>query len=242
MKFTMKFEEITVSKILIQRHIGLSTLSNHGGIEFLYSQNGHKVLRVSDFEKLKLTQQFRYPYLDLDKRFGNVSESSKKIGILTSMNAQTLPLEFIVRNSKRIQMKGHAKQPHPQWLQSPAGLARAISSLLQQPQSARNCLPLFMSVIAVLAIATTAHAKEVKVTPVSPFGFASNAFCLRSNANAPVTIAPSRNKPGVHPRLGVSPVEAPQAPRLGIHHLFFRTHGVSPAQVLPVLNHRDDVA
>jgi hypothetical protein len=156
MIFTLKFEEITVSKILIQRHIEISTLSNHGGIEFLYSQNGHKVLRISDFEKLKLTQQFRYPYLDLDKRFDNVSESSKKIGILTSMNAQTLPLEFIVRNSKRIQMKGHAKQPHPQWLQSP--------------------------------------------------------------------------------------VEAPQAPRLGIHRLFFRTHGASPAQVLPVLNHRDDVA
>jgi hypothetical protein len=64
-----------MSKILIQRHIGLSTLSNHGGIEFLYSQNGHKVLRISDFEKLKLNQPIRYPYSDLDKRSHLISKN-----------------------------------------------------------------------------------------------------------------------------------------------------------------------
>ena len=83
-------------KILIDRHVGLAPLSSHGAMEFLYAQNGHKIVHASDFDKLRMSEQIRLPCCDADKRFGRIPGRSINSGSMTRMNAETLPLQFTV--------------------------------------------------------------------------------------------------------------------------------------------------
>jgi hypothetical protein len=163
------------------------------------------------------------------------------------MNARVSPVKLTVQNFKESQIKQPSKRLRPIWMQSPARLASTLRTVLHEQRNAGSCMPFFLCATIMSIIAAAAIAKEVKVTPVSPFGFALNAFCLQPSAKVPASQAPARSGSGVHPQSRFSPVPTTQAPRMGIRHLFFRTPNsapaeILPAQLLPVRGHRNNIA